>query len=1247
MSGKFIRRNPYQDVLERYLTPGTIIGPTLNSINDSNIFLRRILDGKTIFTSNKFSISLSNIFLTTPRMDGISADNSAPMYPVNALNSGETYKGNVLVDVDFQFGKKKFSAKNVYLTYIPVATRSELCNLHGMTDSQIISSGDDPKTIGGIYIIEGQEKAIMTSLKIEKNLISTCVTANFFYSNSNEKRILSVSYSGSMPDGIIVRFYLFQENVDETSRLKIQIPKIGWKNFDNKRATDPISLTIFEILFLLDGTSQDENIEKICSRYSDETMREKVSLYLHSLENTEEEFNLEILEDQIAKFTGDTHSDLINRYRAVIFGNMSTGDIETDESILRRKAEVVRIMAMRYINVSLGFREPEDMDSLINQRLDLPGTLLEFLYNRVVGHFIRQLFSPREKNTVNVAIQNILEIGEKKFSADDGNIKLICDAITRLGVKYIGDDISKAIKTGTWGVTKIGSRQAGTTQQLNRQSIHTPIAQIRRIITQKETKGKSELSMKQRDLSISRTFYLCPVSTSEDDKVGYNNALAICMISRSRDSYLIFKIIENYGISVNESTNERRIPVFLNLNLIGWCDDGMRKHLIRKRRNGTIPEDVRIYLNRDNELIVKTESGALVAPYLIVENGKIVLDSVRDKITCWNDYLVYGCVEFLDYNECTTSGNLIALGPEYIGVGNNNYTHCIIDGCLMFSFETNLIKFANHAQGPRDVYQSHMGKQMMNIAYMNWYNRMNDSNKILFYPQRSLITTALKLAMGYDSYDPMDSSCTPLALIGIVAIMCSDIAMNSIEDNAITNRRFIETGAGRNVVYHNYEAHIKFPKTEFFGLEDEFVRKHEYRHIDPQTGCPELGAILEDDDVVIGMFKKVSEKRELDYGKSEKAEFITDASVYVKPTDRGDGNRTWVGKPITEDDNNIYKSVFHGTKDVKRLVSAEEVFVTVVDKISIDYTAIVDGDTVSFVGKDSIPDDQKDTANIRTIRVRTRVVRRPQPGDKCVVEIAQKSTFAKFAEYSEMPFEEATGMTPDLILNPHSIPTRMPVGLIHETVLGIACAENGVIEDGTVFRQIDTDALRSNLISLQKRKNAKIRDAKLRDAEISKIMDSHGYSSHGVSTFRSGITGESFQAQVFYGPVGLSFLKHQVEEKIQECATAKLESTSRQPVKGRGRGGGIRFGELERDCLITHGAAQTAYEQLCGKSDRFLIRICKICGRLSDVEACYHCSTKHGIMDSGVLVESRYSLNMLYNYCYGLKVGMKFTIEEK
>jgi DNA-directed RNA polymerase II subunit RPB2 len=252
---------------------------------------------------------------------------------------------------------------------------------------------------------------------------------------------------------------------------------------------------------------------------------------------------------------------------------------------------------------------------------------------------------------------------------------------------------------------------------------------------------------------------------------------------------------------------------------------------------------------------------------------------------------------------------------------------------------------------------------------------------------------------------------------------------------------------------------------------------------------------------------------------------------------------------------------------VKRFKDLSRCYRTTDEKVYIDKT---------FVGRSG---DGYDIC-----KVRTRAYRFPQIGDKLSSRHGQKGTIGNIIPEKDMPVTE-NGVIPDLIINPHAIPSRMTIAQILETLLSKLCAHQGSFGDGTPFMGLSV-------------------------ADLVAPLQEAGIESYGNEVMYNGQTGEKIDALVFTGPAYYQRLKHMVIDKINSRSQGPIVSLTRQPTEGRARDGGLRFGEMERDCMLSHGAAAFTKGRMYDDSDKFEVHVCVSCGLIAvfnDKKGIHHC----------------------------------------
>jgi DNA-directed RNA polymerase beta subunit len=242
-----------------------------------------------------------------------------------------------------------------------------------------------------------------------------------------------------------------------------------------------------------------------------------------------------------------------------------------------------------------------------------------------------------------------------------------------------------------------------------------------------------------------------------------------------------------------------------------------------------------------------------------------------------------------------------------------------------------------------------------------------------------------------------------------------------------------------------------------------------------------------------------------------------------------------------------------------------------------DQSRIYRTDEETYVDKNYI-DRNGDGYNFAKVRIRA--VRKPVIGDKFSSRSGQKGTIGNIIPEEDMPFTK-DGIRPDIILNPHAIPSRMTIAQLKETVLAKVLLQLGLFGDGTSFGELDVNTICEQLLKV-------------------------GYEAHGNELLYNGLTGEQHECSVFTGPVFYQRLKHMVSDKQHSRSIGPMVNLTRQPAEGRSRDGGLRFGEMERDTTVAHGAARFTKERLFDVSDKYSVYSCKKCGLIASYNDAMH-----------------------------------------
>jgi len=223
-------------------------------------------------------------------------------------------------------------------------------------------------------------------------------------------------------------------------------------------------------------------------------------------------------------------------------------------------------------------------------------------------------------------------------------------------------------------------------------------------------------------------------------------------------------------------------------------------------------------------------------------------------------------------------------------------------------------------------------------------------------------------------------------------------------------------------------------------------------------------------------------------------------------------------------------------------------------------------------------------------KVRTRELRKPVIGDKFSNRSAQKSTCGNIIAECDMPFT-ASGLRPDLIINPHAIPSRMTMGMLKEMILCKVLIELGLFGDGTSFGDLTVKS-------------------------ICDLLLENNFENNGNEMLYCGLTGEQHEVSVFMGPCFYQRLKHMVSDKVHSRSSGPMVAMSHQPAEGRSRDGGLRLGEMEKDGLVAHGVSHFIRDRFYKCSDTYSSHICNKCGQIAaynnsqKIHLCRYCENR-------------------------------------
>jgi DNA-directed RNA polymerase II subunit RPB2 len=611
----------------------------------------------------------------------------------------------------------------------------------------------------------------------------------------------------------------------------------------------------------------------------------------------------------------------------------------------------------------------------------------------------------------------------------------------------------------------------------------------------------------------------------------------------------VMEFLEEWGLE--DQSEFANIPdatkVFVNGVWMGVHRDAPTLHanLLAMRRGGQLKNEISIVRDiRERELRLFTDAGRVCRPLFVVDETTQTLKLTKDHIEriehklaigevveAWTDLLNDGVIEYVDAAEEETI--LIAMTEDDL---INARTMRGKDEVVRTQAAHNLENFDPTAR----VKSTNWSRQ---FTHMEIHPSMilGVCASIVPFPDhnqspRNTYQSAMgKQAMGVHltnyqlrmdtmanvlyypqkplattrSMEYLKFSELPAGQNAIVAIMC--YSGYNQEDSVIMNQSSIDRGLFRSLYYRSYT------------------------DTETQKGMEKAETIEKPDRSDTLRMKQGSSDR---YAK-------LDVDGLIAPATNVNGDDIIIGKtaPLPQDSEELgQRSSLHTKRDVSTPLKSTEQ--GVIDQVMIS----TNGDGHKFV------------------KIRTRATRVPEIGDKFASRHGQKGTIGITYRQEDMPFS-ADGITPDIIINPHAIPSRMTIGHLVECLLSKVSTLTGAEGDATPFTDLTVES-------------------------VSKILRQKGFQSRGFEVMYHGHTGRKLQAQIYFGPTYYQRLKHMVGDKIHARARGPLQILTRQPVEGRSRDGGLRFGEMERDCMISHGIAGFLKERMYDSSDGFRVHVC-------------------------------------------------------
>ena len=1066
---------------------------------------------------------------------------------------------------------------NIYIGKIPIMVKSKLCVSNQIPGICEENNNECIYDFGGYFIINGNEKVLISQDRINEN--KTLV----FQPNNNCEglyaEIRSICNSSYLPPkttclnmsgklnhmGRIIRI--------NTSFLRSEVPV-----FVMFRALGIISdkEIINHIVYDMDKEKNERIISELmacCEDSCDITTQEQaenvlIKIMIGANKNNENEENRRLL-----------RNNLINDFLPHVGKNY------------RRKALYIGYIIRKMIRIYLGYDTYDNRDSYINKRVDTPGILMSNLFRQCYGKMTKELKSAIEK-----------ELGLWRGNSNTPISNIISDiSITRFFKQSLLESwIKYSLSTGNWGIKSMGTFQnikQGVSQVLNRMSYASTLSHLRRINTAMEKNGKL---VQPRKLDNSQIGMICPAETPEGSSVGLVKNMALSTnISISMNSTHIRKVLIELGINtyddkfsyysnnsskefLKEMGNENNVYVMINGDIIGYhCNPNeLYRKLKHYKRSGIIHPMTSIVWNiQCSNIIINTEAGRMYRPLYIVDYDK----DTKKRVLRIESILKRKNISFKEYIKDKHFDYFIV--PNEIIKNHDDPDSYLDEEGFIEYMDCDEINNAMIATFPNELKEG-----MKGTAMPPCYTHCE------IHP--SLINGILGVNIPFSDHNQSPRNCYQCAM--------GKQALGIYTSNF--NKRIDTMG---NI--------LNYPQKSLVCTK---LSKYTMAHKLP-SGVNAIVAIMthtgfnQEDSIMInqsaldrGLFTSTYYKALRDV--CNKNHSTGEEEIFTNPENKS------VQKPYSynklNNDGFVQKNTYVNGNDV------------IVGKVmpkkvngEINYN---DNSLVMKANDDGYVDINYNGINsegYKFCKVKIRKNRKPEIGDKCASCSAQKGTIGMTYKHQDMPFTK-DGIVPDIIMNPHAIPSRMTIAQLMECIMGKAGCHIGSFGDSTPYNDCSVE-------------------------DIAKVLEESGMERYGNEIMYNGRTGEQIKTEIFIGPTYYQRLKHMVTDKVHSRGSnGPIVMLTRQPSEGRARSGGLRLGEMERDCFIAHGTANFLAERMLHVSDNYRIFVCKYCGMHANVNtdkniySCKNCKNNTDIAQ----VRMPYAFKLLNQELYTMNIMMRY-----
>jgi DNA-directed RNA polymerase II subunit RPB2 len=1083
--------------------------------------------------------------------------NAHYMYPNDArlrnMTYGITIHYDVVVDFIYYVGEERkehqITLNNIFLGRFPIMLQSDLCILQSLDKNVRFNMGECRNDYGGYFIIDGKEKVLISQEKFADNMIyikSHKDDDNYSFS----AEIRSVSEDTSKPIRTTAVRMVAPSPTLSNNQIVVAVPNVK----------KPVPL--FVLMRAL-GVISDKDIIKTCLLDLDQNSS-YIDYFIPSVHDANKFFNQQTALEYIAELTkrGTVSGviEILSDYFLPHIGELNFLD----------KAYFVGYMVFRLIKVYTKEEKPTDRDNFRFKRVELSGSLIydlfreyyliqkkditrkideEYYYHK--GEYKdddtftrkekkQQKNNPKEGNKYSDNFVSLIESNFRTFFKD----------------KVVESGFKKAFK-GNWG-SEAHTKRLGVVQDLNRLSWNTYISHLRKINLPLDASAKV---VGPRLLNSSQWGLIDPIDTPDGGNIGLHKHMAITAYITCGSSAhpIVTWLRRNTPMRIILECSSEQLAssskIFVNGNWVGVIDKpistdkqelGLVEMLKLYRRNGIIPIYTSISFDFDhNEVNIYTDSGRLTRPIYYIDNGK-------------ESYNRKEVIELLNKGTITWEQ--------------------IISGFKQKSDEFYSTK-KNKLYELMDIY-SDIGKDQTNI-----YNILQKYKSVVDYvdtaeEESALIATTEDHLNHSKYYTHIEID--PSLIFGVMGNQ-----INYPENNPVTRNSF-SCGQSKQAVsvYHsNYQMRIDKMGVVLNYGQIPLIKSRYLEYINNEEQPYGVNAIVA---IMTYGGYNVEDAILINEGAINRGIFRTTYySMYEAREESSKITGQHNSKFANIQKNNVIKlkqGFDYSLLDDHGLIKENTELndkVILIGKINsnLDNKDVWIDDSVKpkkgqlgYVDKSFITLGEE---GFNVAKVRIREERVPAIGDKMASRAGQKGTLGLIIPEEDMPFT-VDGLRPDLIINPHAIPSRMTIGQIIESLFGIVCTTYGAFGDCTAFQ---------------------VKGANY--STYAPLLVREGFNSTGNQILYNGMTGEQLNADVYIGPTYYMRLKHMVKDKINYRARGPNTSLTRQPVQGRANDGGLRIGEMERDGVLAHGMSYFLNESFLVRGDEYYIAVCNKSGAIA------------------------------------------------